>query len=98
MIQSTQLNAAGVLGNGFDGGAGQFQVAIIDSGVDNQHNAFTGRIVAQACSVTDNSCLGGTNFTTAAGSGDECTPHSSQTATTAPTSAASRPALLHRWP
>ncbi|MGD9961028.1 S8 family serine peptidase [Nocardioides sp.] len=73
VIQSTQLNAAGVLGNGFEGSAGQFQVAIIDSGVDNQHNAFTGRIVSQACSVTDNSCLGGTNFTTAAGSGDECT-------------------------
>ncbi|CUR56274.1 Peptidase S8 and S53 subtilisin kexin sedolisin [metagenome] len=73
VIQSTQLNAAGVLGNGFEGGPGSYQVAIIDSGVDNQHNAFTGRIVSQACSVTDNSCLGGTNFTTAAGSGDECT-------------------------
>ncbi len=73
VIESTQLNAAGVLGNGFEGGAGGYQVAIIDSGVDNQHNAFTGRIVSQACSVTDNSCLGGTNFTTVAGSGDECT-------------------------
>jgi hypothetical protein len=73
VIQSTQLNTAGVLGNGFEGGPGGYQVAIIDSGVDNQHNAFTGRIVSQACSVTDNSCPGGTNFTTAAGSADECT-------------------------
>src|SRR6478735_4733627 len=74
VIQSTQLNAAGVLGNNFDGSAtGAYQVAVIDSGVDNQHNAFTGRIVSQACFVTDNSCLGGTNASTAAGSADECT-------------------------
>ena len=65
---------AGVRGNNFDGSTGgAFQVAIIDSGVDNQHNAFTGRIVSQACFVTDFSCAGGTNATTAAGSGDECT-------------------------
>ena len=93
MIQSTQLNAAGVLGNGFDGGAGQFQVAILDSGVDNQHNAFTGRIVAQACSVTDNSCPGGTNFTTAAGSADECT-HSTDCWPRHPRRQASRPAAF----
>ncbi len=74
VIQSTQLNAAGVLGNNFDGSAtGAYQVAVIDSGVDNQHNAFTGRIVSQACFVTDSSCLGGTNASTAAGSADECT-------------------------
>jgi Ca2+-binding RTX toxin-like protein len=73
VIQSTQLNQAGVLGNNFEGSAGQYQVAIIDSGVDNQHNAFTGRIVSQACFVTDSSCLGGTNSSTAPGSADECT-------------------------
>lgn len=73
VIDSDLLNTAGVLGNGFDGGPGQFQVAIMDSGVDGGHNAFTGRIVSQACSVTDNSCPGGTNFTTVAGSGEDCT-------------------------
>lgn len=73
VIQSTQLNQAGVQGNNFEGSPGAYQVAIIDSGVDNQHNAFAGRIVAQACFVTDNSCLGGTNATAAPGSGDECT-------------------------
>ena len=31
----------------------RYEVGIIDSGVDNQHNAFTGRIVAQACFVDD---------------------------------------------
>jgi Ca2+-binding RTX toxin-like protein len=73
VIDSDLLNTAGVLGNGYDGGPGGYQVAIMDSGVDGGHNAFTGRIVAQACSVTDNSCPGGTNFTTVAGSGEECT-------------------------
>jgi len=74
VIDSDLLNAAGVLGNNYDGSTGgAFQVAIIDSGVDNQHNAFTGRIVSQACYVTDSSCLGGVNASTAAGSADECT-------------------------
>jgi Ca2+-binding RTX toxin-like protein len=73
VIDSDLLNTAGVLGNNFEGSAGSYQVAIIDSGVDNQHNAFTGRIVSQACYVTDSSCPGGTNATTAAGSADECT-------------------------
>jgi len=75
LIGSTALNAAGVLGNNFDGNTngGAYQVAIIDSGVDNQHNAFLGRIVSQACFVTDFSCLGGTNASTAVGSADECT-------------------------
>ncbi|WP_161962496.1 S8 family serine peptidase [Nocardioides speluncae] len=73
VIDSDLLNATGVLGNGFSGGPGGFQVAIMDSGVDGGHNAFTGRIVSQACSVTDNSCPGGTDFTTVAGSGEECT-------------------------
>lgn len=74
VIDSDLLNAAGVLGNGFDDAvADPFQVAIMDSGVDGGHNAFTGRIVSQACSVTDNSCPGGTDFTTVAGSGEDCT-------------------------
>ena len=77
VIQSTQLNAAGTTGSNFQGSTtGAYQVAIIDSGVDNQHHAFTGRIVSQACFVTDGSCPGGSNSSTAAGSADECT-HSS---------------------
>ncbi len=74
VIDSDLLNTAGVLGNDFDGATGGgYQVAVIDSGVDNQHNAFTGRIVSQACYVTDSSCPGGVNASTAAGSADECT-------------------------
>ena len=43
VIDSDLLNTAGVLGNNFEGSTGgAYQVAIIDSGVDNQHNAFTG--------------------------------------------------------
>ena len=57
VIQSDALNTAGILGNNFEGSTtGAYQVAIIDSGVDNGHNAFSGRIVSQACFVTDFSC------------------------------------------
>jgi subtilisin family serine protease len=73
VIDSDLLNTAGVLGNGFEGGSGRLDVAIIDSGVDGGHNAFAGRIVRQACFVTDSSCPGGTNASTVAGSGEDCT-------------------------
>jgi hypothetical protein len=75
VIDSDLLNAAGVLGNNFEGNTtgGQYQVAIIDSGVDGQHNAFTGRIVSQSCRVTDGSCPNGTNSQDGAPSGEECT-------------------------
>ena len=54
VIDSDLLNAAGVLGNNFEGSTGgAYETAILDSGVDNQHNAFTGRIVAQACFSAD---------------------------------------------
>lgn len=78
VIDSDLLNTAGVLGNNFDGNTngGAYGVAIIDSGVDGGHAAFAGRIVSEACFVTDSSCLGGTNTSTAPGSGEECT-HSS---------------------
>ncbi|MDP9465228.1 MAG: S8 family serine peptidase, partial [Actinomycetota bacterium] len=75
VIDSDLLNAAGVLGNNYEGNTngGAYQVVIVDSGVDNGHSAFSGRIVSQACYVTDFSCPGGVNFSTAAGSGDACT-------------------------
>lgn len=72
VIDSDLLNAAGVLGNGFDGGPGQHQVAIIDSGVDSAHDAFDNRIVDQACFVTDGSCPGGSNTFIGAPGGEEC--------------------------
>ena len=53
VIDSDLLNTAGVLGNNFEGSAGFYEVAILDSGVDNQHNAFAGRIVDQACFSAD---------------------------------------------
>ena len=74
VIQSDALNTAGILGNNFEGSTtGAYQVAIIDSGVDNGHNAFSGRIVSQACFVTDFSCPGGTNSAFGAGAADDCT-------------------------
>jgi Subtilase family/RTX calcium-binding nonapeptide repeat (4 copies) len=74
VIDSDLLNAAGVLGDNFNGSTtGRYDVAIIDSGVDGGHNAFTGRIVSQSCRVTDNSCPNGTNSQDGAPSGEECT-------------------------
>ena len=53
---------------------GAYQVAIIDSGVDNQHNAFTGRIVRQACFVTDSRpARAAPTPSSAPPGGDECT-------------------------
>ena len=101
VIQSNALNTAGILGNNFEGSTtGAYQVAIIDSGVDNGHNAFSGRIVSQACFVTDFSCPGGTNLSLA-----QALPTSARTrpiATTAPTwavslLAASLPADTRAW-
>ncbi len=79
VIDSDLLNQAGVLGDGFDGSAvPRYEVGIIDSGVDNQHNAFTGRIVAQACFVTDlapasTNCPNGLNDQIGGAAGDNCT-------------------------
>ncbi|MEM1270440.1 MAG: S8 family serine peptidase, partial [Bacteroidota bacterium] len=61
-------------------GAGQ-EVVIIDTGVENSHPAFSGRIVAEACYSTGGGssgvslCPGGGSNSTAAGSGDDCGPY-----------------------
>ncbi len=94
IIDSDLLNTAGVLGNNFEGSTGgPYEVAILDSGVDNQHNAFAGRIVAQACFSATSFCPnGGTSQIGGAAATTAPTPRS---ATTARTSAASPPARLH---
>lgn len=77
VIQSDLLNAAGVLGDGYNGEpVGRYDVAIIDSGVDNQHNAFSGRILSQACYSALSDCPNGSTSQVGAGAGDNCT-HSS---------------------
>jgi Ca2+-binding RTX toxin-like protein len=74
IIGSDRLNAAGVLGDNFEGSTGgPFEVAILDSGVDNQHNAFTGRIVAQACFSAGADCPNGMTSQTGGNAGDNCT-------------------------
>ncbi len=73
VIGSGRLNTAGVRGNGFEGGEGRFAIAVVDSGVDSGHKALAGKVVAQGCWVTDKSCPGKVNSTTAKGSGEECT-------------------------
>ncbi len=74
VIDSDLLNTAGVLGNNFEGAAGgAYEVAILDSGVDNQHNAFTGRIVAQACFSATSWCPNGATSMIGGAAGDNCT-------------------------
>ena len=71
------INADDVLNLGFDG-AGQ-TVAILDTGIDDDHPFYGGRIVSQACysdggndglATTLTLCADGTNSSTAAGSAD----------------------------
>jgi Ca2+-binding RTX toxin-like protein/subtilisin family serine protease len=74
IIESNLLNAAGVLGNNFDGSTGgPYEVAILDTGVDNQHDAFTGRIVAQACFSAGSDCPNGSTSQLGGSAGDNCT-------------------------
>ncbi len=74
VIDSDLLNTAGVLGNNFEGSAGgAYEVAILDSGVDNQHNAFTGRIVDQACFSATSFCPNGGTSQIGGAAGDNCT-------------------------
>ncbi len=74
IIDSDLLNAAGVLGDNFEGSSGgPFEVAILDSGVDNQHTAFTGRIVAQACFSAGADCPNGMTSQIGGNAGDNCT-------------------------
>ena len=74
VIDSDLLNTAGVLGNNFEGSTtGPYEVAILDSGVDNQHNAFTGRIVAQACFSATSFCPNGGTSQIGGAAGDNCT-------------------------
>jgi Ca2+-binding RTX toxin-like protein len=74
IIDSDLLNAAGVLGSNFEGSTGgPFEVAVLDSGVDNQHSAFTGRIVAQACFSAAADCPNGMTSQLGGNAGDNCT-------------------------
>ncbi|MEM9200841.1 MAG: S8 family serine peptidase [Actinomycetota bacterium] len=58
--------------NGFDG-TGAI-VAVIDSGVDTSHAAFTGRVVAEACFLSSigGTCPGGGSTSTSSGSAAPC--------------------------
>ncbi|MGH3505721.1 MAG: S8 family serine peptidase, partial [Nocardioidaceae bacterium] len=73
VIDSDLLNTAGVLGNNFEGSTGgAYEVAILDSGVDNQHSAFSGRIVAQACFSATSWCPNGGTSMFGGAAGDNC--------------------------
>lgn len=74
VIDSDLLNSTGVLGNNYEGGpGGSYEVAILDSGVDNQHTAFSGRVVAQACFSATNWCPNGGTSMIGGAAGDNCT-------------------------
>ncbi|MDQ3543201.1 MAG: S8 family serine peptidase, partial [Actinomycetota bacterium] len=73
VIDSDLLNAAGVRGNNFEGSTtGAYEVAVLDSGVDNDHSAFTGRIVAEACFSATNFCPNGGSSQFGLDAGDNC--------------------------
>lgn len=70
VVGADVANANGCDGNGW-------AVAILDSGVDLDHGAFSGRITHEACYSSNGAaksslCPGGVTETTAAGSGDDC--------------------------
>ncbi len=73
VIDSDLLNAAGVRGSNFEGSAGSYEVAILDSGVDNQHNAFAGRISDQACFSAGSDCPNGLTQQIGGDAADNCT-------------------------
>ena len=73
VIDSDLLNTAGVRGNNFEGSPGFYEVAILDSGVDNQHNAFAGKIVDQACFSAGSDCPNGLTQQIGGNAADNCT-------------------------
>jgi Ca2+-binding RTX toxin-like protein len=74
IIRSNRLNQAGTRGDGWVGSpVGANEVVIIDSGVDNDHAAFAGRVIAEACFSTGSDCPGGGTSETGPDTGDNCT-------------------------
>ncbi|KAA1429105.1 S8 family serine peptidase [Nocardioides antri] len=74
VIDSDLLNAAGTNGDGWSGSpVGAQEVAIIDSGVDNDHAAFAGRVVAEACRSANSNCPNGATTQDGADAGENCT-------------------------
>ena len=72
VVGANVANAAGCDGSGWS-------VAVLDSGVDLDHDAFAGKVVAEACFSThlpasnqESMCPGDVTESTAAGSGDDC--------------------------
>jgi subtilisin family serine protease len=73
VIDSDLLNRAGVLGNDYEGSrGGRYEVVVIDSGVDRQHRAFRGRIVAEACFSLTQWCPNGRDSQIGRGAADNC--------------------------
>lgn len=66
LIQADQAWAAGFDGTGW-------VVAVLDTGVDSNHPFLTGKVVAEACFTSNNSCPDGSNMQIAPGAGAPCT-------------------------
>jgi Ca2+-binding RTX toxin-like protein len=74
IVKSTQLNAAGTRGNGYAlSPVGPSRVVIIDSGVDNDHAAFAGKVVSEACFSAGANCPGGVTSTSGPDTAENCT-------------------------
>jgi len=64
-IGGDETHPAGLTGSGAT-------IAVLDSGVDASHPAFSGRIVAEACYSAGGDCPGGQTSATGPGSGTNC--------------------------
>ncbi len=73
IIDSDLLNLAGVIGNDDGDGNTPFAVAVLDSGVDLSHDAFSSRIIAQACYSAGSNCPNGFTSQIGGNAGDDCT-------------------------
>ena len=74
IIRSKQLNAAGGTGSAWGGSPyGHSEIVIIDSGVDNDHAAFAGRVVDEACFSAGADCPGGFTAVSGVDTAENCT-------------------------
>jgi Ca2+-binding RTX toxin-like protein len=75
IIRSTQLNVAGTRGQGWTGSpVGPSRVVIIDSGVDNDHDAFaSGKVVTEACFSAGADCPGEVTSVSGPDTAENCT-------------------------
>lgn len=72
IIDARNLQLHSTTGAGFDGGGGDWSVAVLDNGVRTSHVAFSGRLKSEACFVSDFSCPNFQNTMIGPGAASDC--------------------------